>query len=77
VAPEPRAANDAYATTLEIINSMEQGILVWSKSGHCEMHNDRVFEILELRKDDLFEGRKRTEFLNLAVQRGGDYDGNC
>lgn len=63
-------SDELPVTTLEIINSMEQGILVWSKCGQCEMHNDRVFEILELRKDDLFEGRIRTEFLQLAVSRG-------
>lgn len=68
--PGPNAVDDTNVATLEIINSMEQGILVWSKNGHCEMHNDRVFEILELRKDDLFKGRQRKEFLNLAVQRG-------
>jgi diguanylate cyclase (GGDEF)-like protein len=57
-------------TIHEIINSMEQGVLVWSKCGRCEMHNERVFDILELRSDDIFEGRIRKEFLELAVKRG-------
>ncbi|MEO1101021.1 MAG: diguanylate cyclase [Pseudomonadota bacterium] len=55
----------------EIINSMEQGILVWSPDGVCEMHNDRVFELLEMRRDDLFEGLTRVEFHELAVKRSG------
>ncbi len=62
---------DKSVTTHEIINSMEQGILVWSADGVCEMHNDRVFELLELRRDDLFAGRTRIEFHELAVKRSG------
>ncbi len=56
--------------TLNVINSMEQGVLVWSTAGRCEMHNDRIFEVLELRHDDMCVGTTRLEFLALSVKRG-------
>ena len=34
------------------------------------MHNDRIFDVLELRADDIFEGRLRRDFLALAIERG-------
>lgn len=49
---------------------MEQGIIVWSDSGVCLMHNDRVYDVLELRPSDLTVGTKREDFLGAAVNRG-------
>ena len=37
---------------LEIMNIMEQGILVWNAEGVCELHNSRVFQVLELKPGD-------------------------
>lgn len=33
---------------MQVMNTMEQGILVWSADGVCELHNTRVFEVLEI-----------------------------
>ncbi|MEM6498087.1 MAG: diguanylate cyclase [Pseudomonadota bacterium] len=64
------SASSLHDPTLEIIDSMEQGVLVWSPDGDCVMHNQRIFEVLELRSDDIYKGRPRHEFLGLAVTRG-------
>ena len=61
-------ANTSFAAS--VINSMEQGVLVWSATGSCLMHNDRIFDVLELRAGDIFEGRLRRDFLALAIERG-------
>ncbi|MEM7190876.1 MAG: hypothetical protein AAF439_14800, partial [Pseudomonadota bacterium] len=37
----------------EVIDSMEQGVIVWSADAICEMHNQRIFEVLELTEQDL------------------------
>ncbi len=54
----------------EIMNIMEQGILVWDADGICELHNTRVFEVLELRPGDLMIGTERGDFRARAIQRG-------
>lgn len=56
--------------TLDVIDSMEQGVLVWSAAGACVMHNQRIFDVLELRSDDIYKGRTRRDFLAIAVKRG-------
>ncbi|HUS97091.1 MAG TPA: diguanylate cyclase, partial [Hyphomicrobiaceae bacterium] len=56
--------------TSEVINSMEQGVLVWSADGRCKMHNSRIFEVLELRTNDVVQGMLRSDFLALAIKRG-------
>ncbi|WP_134643072.1 sensor domain-containing diguanylate cyclase [Pseudaestuariivita atlantica] len=53
----------------EVVYSMEQGIIVWSRSGECVMHNTRIFEVLELSKADLKVGTRRSDFLAAAVER--------
>ncbi len=55
---------------IEIMNIMEQGILVWSADGICELHNTRVFDVLELTGDDLGIGTERTAFRELSLDRG-------
>ena len=67
VRPEPPSAQDAIA---EVIESMEQGVLVWSQDAICEMHNQRAFEVLELGPRDLYPGIHRSDFLRMAVARG-------
>ncbi|MEM7190903.1 MAG: diguanylate cyclase, partial [Pseudomonadota bacterium] len=54
----------------EVIDSMEQGVIVWSADAICEMHNQRIFEVLELTEQDLFRGIRRRDFLAMAVARG-------
>lgn len=54
----------------QVMNVMEQGIIVWSATGTCEMHNTRVFDVLELPRDAIEIGTERTEFLAAAHARG-------
>jgi len=54
----------------DVMNSMEQGIIVWSADGFCELHNDRVFAMLELEANELYVGLSRVDFLRMAVKRG-------
>ena len=65
-------AGDSPAADLaiEIMNIMEQRILVWNAEGVCELHNTRVFEVLELKPGDLAIGTERADFRNRAIQRG-------
>ena len=65
---EPLKSSDHNA--LQIIESMEQGILVWSPDGRCSMFNERIFDVLELDADNLWIGMERSEFLRMAVSRG-------
>ena len=54
----------------EIMNIMEQGILVWSDEGVCELHNTRIFDVLELSGNDLQIGTDREAFRDISVARG-------
>jgi len=54
----------------EIMNIMEQGILVWSQDGICELHNTRIFDVLEIDGDDLSIGTERDEFRDKALSHG-------
>lgn len=54
----------------EIMNIMEQGIVVWSDGGYCELHNTRVYQVLELTGDDLHIGTKWSDFRDRCVVRG-------
>ncbi|MFY0611140.1 MAG: diguanylate cyclase [Hyphomicrobiaceae bacterium] len=64
------AADPSGDLTLNVIDSMEQGVLVWSADGTCIMHNQRIFDVLELRSGDIYKGRSRRDFLEVAVKRG-------
>ena len=54
----------------DVLNSMEQGVIVWDADGICELHNARVFEMLELRDTELYVGIDRADFLQMGVTRG-------
>lgn len=54
---------------MQIMNIMEQGIIVWSAEGVCEMHNTRVYDVLEMGGDDIGIGTKRGAFLKLSRDR--------
>ncbi|RYG93194.1 diguanylate cyclase [Loktanella sp. IMCC34160] len=64
------APSDIHDLATEIMNIMEQGILVWSKDGICELHNTRIFDVLELSGGDLQIGAEREEFRDRALARG-------
>jgi len=65
-----QSGQDDLALAEQIINIMEQGILVWSAEGVCELHNTRVFDVLDLGADDLFVGMTRAAFRDRAEARG-------
>lgn len=65
-----RVRTDTQDAIAEVIDSMAQGVLVWSEDAICEMHNQRVFDVLELSPDDLHPGMRRKDFLSMAVARG-------
>ena len=54
----------------DVMNVMEQGIIVWSADGICELHNTRIFDVLELGPDAITIGTTRQEFLAVAAARG-------
>ena len=55
---------------MQIMNIMEQGIIEWSADGICEMHNTRIYDVLELAGEDIGIGTERDTFLKLAETRG-------
>ncbi len=55
---------------LQIMNIMEQGIIVWSADGICELHNTRIYDVLEVTASDISIGSSRDAFLDMAVERG-------
>lgn len=61
---------DQVQLAMQIMNVMEQGIIVWSQDGTCELHNTRVYEVLELERSALGIGTSRADFLAAAVARG-------
>ncbi len=66
--PEESALDSELA--MHILNSMEQGVLVWSEDAICTTHNDRVFVVMELARSALYPGLSRHDFLNAAHARG-------
>ncbi|MEJ6745199.1 MAG: hypothetical protein QNK98_00210, partial [Yoonia sp.] len=55
---------------MQIMNIMEQDIIEWSADGICEMHNTRIYDVLELVGEDIGIGTERDTFLKLAEARG-------
>jgi len=58
------------SVSIDIMNIMEQGIIVWSADGLCEMKNARIFRVLELTGGDLDTGTRRDVFIDLLRSRG-------
>lgn len=53
-----------------VIDQMEQGIMVWSREGVCELLNTRYYELLMLSEQDVGIGITREEHLRRSVKRG-------
>ncbi|WP_293577695.1 sensor domain-containing diguanylate cyclase [Phaeobacter sp.] len=64
------AEQDLQAQMVDVLNQMEQGILVWSPDGICTLHNERIFQVLELGPQDLRVGMGREAFLTHSVNQG-------
>jgi diguanylate cyclase (GGDEF)-like protein len=62
--------DNADAELREIIDSMEQGVIVWSPDAICQSFNKRVFDVLELPPGGLRPGIARADFLAMGVERG-------
>lgn len=61
---------DGSELARQIMNIMEQGIVVWGPDGTCQLHNTRIFDVLELRVGALTIGTHYVDFLEDAYQRG-------
>jgi len=71
-APQPSVpthAATADALVRDLLNSIEQGVLVWEADSICQMFNERIFTVLEIGKDELDRGAELNEFLYKAVRR--------
>lgn len=70
VADAPGPVNLSSLLLNDVMDSMEQGIVVWDVDGICELCNERVYEMLELTEDRLYTGMARIDFLQMGVDRG-------
>ncbi|SHJ12293.1 sensor domain-containing diguanylate cyclase [Wenxinia saemankumensis] len=63
-------ADPSTVAIIDILNIMEQGIVFWSASGRCELHNSRIFKVLELTAQDLAIGMTHEAFRERTLARG-------
>lgn len=70
VVEENNVQLNSHELNRHVIECMEQGILVWSAAGHCEMFNERAYDVLELSPTELYIGISRVDLLKNAVARG-------
>ncbi|MCC5973031.1 MAG: diguanylate cyclase [Rubellimicrobium sp.] len=70
VVPPAERSDDTGDLAAQIMNIMEQGVLVWSAEGRCELHNSRIYQVLEITADDLKIGTLRRSFRERALARG-------
>lgn len=63
----PKSREDLCTAVLE---SVEQGIIVWSADGYCEFVNTRFRELLGQGEDYLQEGMHRGVYFQKMVERG-------
>lgn len=63
-------SDEAGDLSSQIMNIMEQGVLVWSAEGFCELHNSRIYQVMEITTEDLALGSRRTDFRERSINRG-------
>ena len=61
---------DEQTSYHEVLESMEQGIIVWSADGYCEMVNARYYKLLNQGKDYLYIGMHRSDYFRNMVECG-------
>lgn len=61
---------ESKAITSEVLESMEQGIIVWSDDGFCELVNERYYKLLNQGRDYLYVGMHRSDYFQKMVDRG-------
>jgi len=54
----------------EVINSMEQGVIVWSESGECMLVNPRFYRLLNQDEDYLHVGMHRSQYYHSMIENG-------
>jgi len=64
------SSEESIGLLADLLDSMEQGIILWDSEGVCAVHNERVHEVLELGQEHLRKGMSRKEFLQMGVDRG-------
>jgi diguanylate cyclase (GGDEF)-like protein len=64
-----RAGTDR-GLALQIMDALEQGVVIWSQDGICQMCNQRAVALLEMRRSGLRTGTVLDVFLTQAQERG-------
>ncbi len=64
------AVRDSQSIYSEVLESMEQGIIVWSAEGVCELVNHRYYKLLNQGRDYLYIGMHRSDYFQKMVDRG-------
>jgi len=54
----------------EVIESMEQGVIVWSDKGVCELVNSRYYRLMNQGEGYLHVGMRRMDYFRGLVERG-------
>ncbi|WP_341365813.1 diguanylate cyclase [Yoonia sp. BS5-3] len=60
----------------QILDTLEQGVIVWSADATCITHNARSLHLLELKPAQLSLGTKLDDLLDLLTSRGDEIDLN-
>ena len=70
--PASREPNDREERHIrsEVIDCMEQGVIVWSDNGICELVNSRYYRLMNQGADYLHVGMRRAEYFRGMVERG-------
>lgn len=66
----PAGAQSRETLCTSVLESVEQGIIVWSVEGYCEFVNSRYREMLGQGDDYLHEGMHRGVYFQKMVERG-------
>lgn len=62
--------SDEQRIRSEVIDSMEQGVIVWSDCGRCELVNSRYYRLMGEGRDYLHVGMRRGDYFQGLVRRG-------
>lgn len=54
----------------QILDSIEQGVVIWSAAGTCQLINSLLFDVLEIEKGAFQPGQSFVDFLDCSVARG-------
>ncbi len=68
-APRKRAPSE-HGFAMQIMDALEQGIVIWSQDGFCQMCNQQAVDLLELQTGKLRVGTSLEELLAQARDRG-------